>query len=72
MLKLLKTFNQDSQILIKLFPDNVNWNYINRVVGKHCFDRTKQPQNIDNSFSQFDLRYGAVAIGSHSAKLFCE
>ena len=58
MIELLKTFDPDSQILIKVFPDNVDL----KVVGKHCFEKMKQHKNVDNSFSQFDLRYGTVAI----------
>ena len=62
MIKLLNTFDPESQIPIKSFPDNVNWAYINGVVGKRCFELMKEPENIDDSFSWFALRHGAVAI----------
>ena len=62
MLELLKTFNPDSRILLKVFPDNVNCKYMNEVIGKRCFEMMEQNQDGDDSFSQFALRYCAVAI----------
>ena len=48
MLELLKAFDPNSQILMTVFPDNIDMKYINAVVGKRCFERMKQYEQVDN------------------------
>ena len=75
MFELLKTFDPDSRMLLKLFPDNVNCKYMNEVIGKHHFGMMEQNQDADDSFSKFALRYGVVAItpgSTYRRNKFCD